>query len=260
MDRLGLIAGSGDLPLKVARGASRQGMEVFAFALPGETSQELEEEARKVFWVTPMGIPSILEKISTEKITQLTSIGGIDKMKWLKTLDLKGLENQGDSNLLHQIKNIIVSQGIRILDPTEFLDAPPVQEGNITGTSLTPDQQSDIEFGFKMARALGPLDIGQTLVVKDKVVLAVEGIEGTDEAIRRGAKYGGQGVVAIKVTKPGQDLMFDRPVVGKKTIKVLLEAQAAVLAVEAMKVLFVDFQESIELARKGGLSVIAREL
>lgn len=268
MKRLGLIAGGGNLPIQVSRGAAKRGLEVIAFALKDEALPELASEVSKCIWVSPQDISVFMARLAEENIRQVTMVGGVRKLHWMKIWDLspqiskeqKNLPNHGDSHLLNFLKELFSAQGIQLLDPMEFLDFQPLEEGNFSGMDLNSNQEIDIKFGFQTAKALGYYDIGQTVVVKNKVVLAVEGIEGTDEVIRRGGTHGGPGVVVVKIAKPNQDLKLDRPVVGLKTIQALIEVRAAVLAIEVKKVLFMDFEESVERARRAGLAIVAREL
>lgn len=256
---LGLIAGGGDLPLLVCQGALRKGWKIKAFGMQGEANPDLEKAAGEFLWVTPENIPQVLQKFSSSGITKLILVGGINKIKWMESIPLN-LPNHGDSHLLNHVADFFSAQGIQILDPIDFLEIKPPREGNLSGIPLSPNIENDLKFGFQMAKALGYYDIGQTVVVKNRVVLAVESVEGTDEAIRRGGRLGGPGAVVVKTAKPDQDLKIDRPVVGLNTVRALLEIRAAVLALEAEKVLFVNFEESVELARKERLAIVARTL
>jgi DUF1009 family protein len=266
MENLALIAGCGDLPLRVAQGARAAGKNVIVFALQGESSPELASEVSEIFWITPENFPSILKKFISGEIKQITSVGGINKLKWLEIWRASSRSGAappphgGDGAILSVWKDFMAALNIEILDPIDFLKFPPVPEGILCGPPLSPELQEDVNFAFQMSKTLGYHDIGQTVVVKNKVVLAVESIEGTDTTIRRGGELGKSGVVVAKTARPGQDLRLDRPVVGLKTIQTLVEIRAAVLALEAETVLLMDPEASIALSRKGGLSIVARKL
>ncbi|MBU0759227.1 MAG: LpxI family protein, partial [Candidatus Omnitrophica bacterium] len=131
------------------------------------------------------------------------------------------------------------------------------EKGLLTKARLDERVRQDIEFGRAIAKSIAGLDIGQTVVVKDMVVLAIESIEGTDEAIKRGARYGKEGVVVIKVSKPDQDMRFDVPIIGPGTIKLLREVRAACIAIEAEKTLIIDKEETIKLADESNLGIVA---
>lgn len=264
MESLALIAGCGDLPLRVAQGARKAGKNVIAFAFQGESSPELASEVSEILWVTPENFSQILERLGSGEIKQITSVGGINKLKWLEvwqgTARNSAPPGHGDGAILSVWKDLMAALNIEILDPLEFLKFSPVSEGVLCGPPLTAGLQEEVNFAFQMSKALGYHDIGQTVVVKNKVVLAVESIEGTDAAILRGGALGKEGVVVAKTARPGQDMRLDRPMVGPKTIRTLLEIRAAVLALEAEAVLLVDPEESIHLARKGEISIVARKL
>jgi DUF1009 family protein len=268
MKTLMMIAGRGEFPLQVARGALGRGLHVLGFGLQGEASPELAVLLPEFHWVEAHGVDSFLSRLAAHRGSQITLAGGVYKLNWLelflKNRDLFStqaeVEHHGDAYLLNQLGKFFQTLGIEVVDPLEYLEARPPSAGDLTSRSLTPEQIEDVKIGFQIAKVLGYHDIGQTTVVKNKVVLAVEGIEGTDQAILRGGHLGGAGVVVVKAAKPGQDLRFDRPVVGLKTIQTLLEVKAAVLAVEAEKVLILDQQTCLCRAEQQGLAIVARQL
>jgi DUF1009 family protein len=161
-----------------------------------------------------------------------------------------------DDAILRAIASELEDEGIRIRESTFGLEDLFVEEGTLSRRSPTKSEWRDIEFGWEIAQAVGTLDIGQCVVVKDRVVVAVEAVEGTDEAILRGGALAKGGAVVIKRFKPQQDRRFDLPTVGLRTIEVMVESRGAVLAIEAGKALFLDRAEAIAAADKAGIAVV----
>jgi hypothetical protein len=150
-------------------------------------------------------------------------------------------------------------EGIKVLESTLYLKSLLAQKGVMTKRKPTTQELEDIRFGWSLAREIGRLDIGQCLVVKNKVVLAVEAIEGTDETIKRAGRLGKEGVVVIKMCKPQQDFRFDIPAVGIETIRAMGEVKASVLALEAGRSILLDKDETLDLANQKGISVFGVE-
>ena len=174
----------------------------------------------------------------------------------LRTL-LLGLKDKKTDTILGAVCQRLQQLGIALIDSSTFLKQYLVAPGVLTAIAPTPAQYSDIHFGFDIAKAVAGLDIGQTVVVKDKVVLSVEAIEGTDEAIRRATGYCQGQAVVVKVSKPNQDMRFDIPFIGKKTIDTLVREKTAVMAVEAGKTLLIDREYVLSEADKHGIAIVA---
>jgi len=177
--------------------------------------------------------------------------------------DLRGMAflarmvHKKDDSLLRGVADELESEGIVVRESTLYLDSIVAQRGVLSKRKPAKDERRDIEFGWQMAKEIGRLDIGQTVVLKDQVILAVEAIEGTDEAIRRGGKLCGQGAVVVKVCKPQQDLRFDLPAIGTQTIKSMEESKATCLAVEAGKTIILERETVIHEADRAGITIIA---
>ncbi|MBN3037802.1 MAG: UDP-2,3-diacylglucosamine diphosphatase LpxI, partial [Candidatus Omnitrophica bacterium] len=169
---------------------------------------------------------------------------------------LKRVKDKRADSLLGGIAKILRRMGVRLLDSTTFLKDHLVQRGFLTEIEPSAAQEADIRFGLKIAKHIAALDIGQTVVVKDKAILAIEAIEGTDETIKRGGGLCNGGAIVVKVSKPKQDMRFDIPLVGPKTIDSLSQAQCAVLAMEAGKTLFLNKQECIEQAEQKKICLV----
>ncbi|MDL1962237.1 MAG: UDP-2,3-diacylglucosamine diphosphatase LpxI, partial [Deltaproteobacteria bacterium] len=175
----------------------------------------------------------------------------------LRAINLwRSLDNRLDDGILRSIAAELEQEGIQILSSTVLLKELLVPSGVLTGCKPSKSQWEDIHFGWELAREIGRLDIGQCLVVKDRAVLAVEAIEGTDQTIRRGGQLGGSGAVVIKVCKPTQDTRFDLPSVGVGTIEQMIRAKASVLAVEAGRTLFFNRDSTVDLADRSSIAVV----
>jgi len=266
VNRIGLLAGNGRFPIIFAESARKKGVEVIAIGINEETSKELEKFADKMYWLGVGELEKLLGILKEENIRSIVMAGQVRhkllfdnniKIDKKMQLLLGGLRNKKTDSIIGAVARLLEFKGIKVLSSITFLSDYLPQKGVLT--SQIPDERvlKDIDFGRRIAKAIAGLDIGQSLVVKDRVVLAVESIEGTDEAIRRAARYGKDGVVVIKVTKPKQDMRFDVPVVGPDTIRLLKEVKASCLSIEAKKTLIIDKQETLRLAEEAGISIVA---
>lgn len=262
----GLIAGSGRFPLLFAQSAQKQGVEVVAVAHKGQTTPELEKYVDKIYWIKVGQLGKLIKILKTEKIKDAAMVGGINKTVMFSNVapDLHALSllaktrTLNDDVLLRSVSDEIEKEGITIHSSTLFLNDLLSPAGCLTRRKPGKKETKDIEFGWKIAKEIGRLDIGQSIVVKNQVVLAVEAIEGTDEAIHRAGKLGGgKGLIIIKVSKPQQDMRFDIPAIGPKTIATMQEAGATVLAIEKGKTLLIDKTELIRSANQANLSIVA---
>ncbi len=264
--RIGLIAGDGRFPILFAQNARRLGFHVSAIAHVGVTLPELEQHVDRIHWLKVGQFNKALTALKGDGIHQAVMLGGIKKTNVFTTLrpDLRALAIFGrlshwkDDLILREVAGELEKEGIRILDSTFGLTEILVETGHLTSRALTKKEQADVEYGWDTLQALGPLDIGQCVVVKERVILAVEAVEGTDEAITRGGQLGGPGVVVVKRTKPQQDLRFDLPAIGPKTIQTMAEVQASVLAVEAGRTIILDRDEALALAKKTGVKIFGK--
>src|SRR3989338_1859794 len=266
VNRIGLIAGNGRFPIIFAEGARKKGVRVIAIGINEETSRDLEKFVNKIYWLGVGELEKLLKILKEENIRSVIMAGQV-KHKLLFDNNIKidkkmqfllgGLKNKKTDSIIGAVARLLGMSGIKVLSSLTFLSDYLPRRGVLTARA--PDERilQDIDFGRRIAKAVAGLDIGQSVVVKDKVILAVESIEGTDEAVRRAQRYGKDGVVVIKVTKPRQDMRFDVPVVGPDTIKLLQEVKAACLAIEAKKTLIIDKEETLRLAETSGISIVA---
>lgn len=265
MNKIGLIAGNGNFPIAFAQAAKQKGLHVIAVAHEGETLPELAQLVDGIFWVKVGQLGKIITILKEQGVVDVLMAGGIKKTRFFSgTLpDMRGMAllakmvHRKDDSLLRAVADELESEGITVRESTLFLDSIVAQQGILTKRKPSKAECRDIEFGWQMAKEIGRLDIGQTVVVKDQVILAVEAIEGTDEAIRRGGKLCGQGAIVVKVCKPHQDLRFDLPAIGTQTIKSMLEVQASCLAVEAGKTIILDRETVIKNADRAGITIVA---
>ncbi len=260
---LGLIAGNGRFPLLFADAARQAGYRVTAVAHRGETPEALQDRVDELHWIKVGQIGHLIEHFKAAGVETVVMAGGIKKTRMFTEYrpDLRALKvlakvrHFKDDVLLRALADELESEGIAVRDATQYLPSLIAEAGTLT-TRPSAEQWEDIRFGAAMVKAIGRLEIGQCVVVKNRTVLAVEAIEGTDEAIRRGGRLAHGGAVVVKMAKPQQDLRFDIPAVGPTTIASMQEVGAAVLAVEAGKTLMLDKAEMLEAARKAKIAIV----
>ncbi len=263
--KLGLIAGTGELPKAIASEAKAQGYTVFAIALDPLAEKSLSSYVDEIKWVNVGKLGEIIDSLIKYDVRDAVMAGKVSKSLLYKSKiipDLRAikllfsLKDRSDDSILLAITKEIEKEGINLLDITSFSSNLVIRKGVLTEGSPTEDEWKDISFGWRIAKEIGRMDIGQTVVVKNQAVMAIEAIEGTDEAIKRGGKLAGEGAVVVKVSKPNQDMRFDVPVVGLNTLEAMIEVGARVLALEAEKCLILNKDEIIEESKKAGISVV----
>jgi DUF1009 family protein len=261
---IGLIAGSGGFPLLFAEGARRAGHRVVAVAHLHQTDPALEKLVDACTWVKLGQFGRIVEALRAGGATQSVMLGAITKRRFFVDAlpDALGLELiarvaiRSDDNLLRAFAAIAEERGFPVIDPTPYLAGALAPEGVLGRHQPTEAQVDDARYGLDLARAIGRLDLGQTVVVKDRVGVAVEALEGTDACIQRGGELAREGAVVVKAVKPQQDRRFDLPAVGPGTIASMRAARCAVLAVEAGATLVMDREELVRQADKAGIAVV----
>lgn len=261
---IGLIAGGGQFPLLFAEAARARGRRVVAVAHVNETLPELEQQADVTCWVKLGQLGRIIKYFRQEGVGETVFAGTITKTRIFHDVlpDFKGLtlwnkiDIRLDDAILRAVAQTLEEEGIRVIASTCYLDHLFFPQGLLSRKKPSTAQLEDIRFGWSIARAVGRLDIGQCVVVRDRSVLAVEAIEGTDAAIRRGGELAGSGAVVVKLKKPDQDFRFDLPATGEKTIATLAAVKGAVLAVEAGQSLLFDRAAMVRAADRAGIVVI----
>ncbi len=262
--KIGIIAGGGQFPLLFIEAAHKVGKYVAVVAHKRETDQEVVEAADAACWVKLGQLGKVINFFKKEDVHEIVFLGPITKTKIFRDLfpDLKGLslwnkiDQKQDDAILRAIADALAEEGIEVLESTIYLKHLLFPAGVLTKTKPNKAQIKDIKFGWRNARAIGALDIGQCVVVRNSAVVAVEAIEGTDAAILRGGKLAKEKVVVVKVSKPGQDFRFDLPATGVTTLKTLKKVKGAVLAVEAGQSILFDREKMIDEANKSGIVVV----
>jgi len=263
-ERIGLIAGNGRFPIIFADNVRRLGFSVSAIAHVGETLPELESHVDRIHWLKVGQFSKALAALKGDGIRQAVMLGGIHKTHVFTALrpDLRALaifsrlKHWKDDAILRAVAGELEREGIQIRDSTFGLEGILAGEGNLTYRKPTTKEWEDIQFGWDTLATLGTLDIGQCVVVKNRVIVAVEAVEGTDGTITRGGTLGGKGTVVVKRTKPHQDLRFDLPAVGPQTIQSMVAIKASVLAIEAGRTVVLDREEMFANAQSAGIAII----
>lgn len=267
MRKIGLLAGVGRLPVEFARAASGMGITVIAVGVVPGVEAELAETAAKMYSIGAGELDKIIATLVEEGVAEVAMIGKVTKELMFGgavALDnrmqrlLAGLPDRSDDTIMLGVVKELAAAGIGVLDQTALIRQLMPGPGVLSRRQPTEAELADMEFGVAMAKQIGALDIGQTVVVKNRAVMAVEAIEGTDACIRRGAALGRGGVTVAKVAKPNQDLRFDVPSVGPDTIRAMVEGGAAALVIEAGKTLMVDRRNSLALADEHNITIVVR--
>lgn len=264
MEPVGLIAGNGRFPLIFARTARAEGVRVVAVAHEGETPPEIGDDVETLTWIKVGALDAIIRTFRAHGVRRAVMAGGIRKAALMEHFapDERGarflsrLTAWSDDAILRGVAAELESEGIEVVESTLFLGSILAPEGALTRRQPDAAQARDVQLGVAVAKGIGRWDIGQTVVVKNGMVLAVEAIEGTDEALRRGGGLGRGGSVAVKVSKPGQDLRFDVPAVGPDTVRICAAAGIVVLAVEAGKTVLLEREGFLRAADEADVAVV----
>ena len=263
--KYGLIAGNGRFPTMILEGARERGAEIVVAAIKEETSPDVEKFAVRVEWMGVGQLGKLLSFFKREKVThaimagqvkhhQIFRLHALPDLKMVKLL--ARLATKNTDSLLGAVADELASEGITLVDSTLFLESFLAIEGTLTKRAPSKDELADIEYGIGIAREIARLDLGQTIAIKDRAVVAVEAMEGTDAVITRAGEITHQRpFVVVKVAKPHQDMRFDVPVIGLATIETMQRAGATAIHLTAKKTLLFDKSELIEYANKHRISV-----
>lgn len=262
-----LIAGKGDYPLLLARSARQQGVtRIVAIAFRRETSREIERYVDDVRWIYLGQLQAVFDNIRTTGIRHAVMAGQITPTHLFNlrfdraALSLLGtLKERNAHSIFGAICDEFNRQGVELLPACLFMESAMPAAGLIAGREPTESERADIALGLQVAKTTSGIEIGQTVVLKQGTILAVEAFEGTDEAILRGGRLGGPGVVVVKVAKRGHDMRFDIPVIGLRTLKSLRKVKAAVLAVEARRTILLEQEALTHEAKRQNLAIVAVE-
>ena len=266
MERLGILAGAGKLPVECARAAQQLGYEVYAVGLLADSDPAIAQFAKDYQFISVAQLDAILNYLKTNGVQKITMIGKVTKellfngavqpdMRMLQLI--MSLPDRRDDTIMMAFVRELGKSGIQTFDQTALIRKLMPRRGTITQREPTEQERQDMEFGFRIAKELGRLDIGQTVVVKSRAVMALEAIEGTDACIERGGLLAHGGAVVAKVSKPQQDNRFDVPAVGYRTVEQMAKVGATALAIEAGKTLLVERAQMISFADAKGISIVA---
>lgn len=264
--RIGLIAGSGQFPIIFSKKARSEGFSVYAVAHHNETDPKLADFVDEIKWIHLGQIKRLLQFFKEHRVSEAVMLGAIKKTRMfsdvkpdMKTIALiVKMRHTHDDGMLRAFAGVLADEGIQVKPSTFLLPGLLAQKGCWSQRKPTRAEKADIELGWKVAKEVGRLDIGQCVVVGGGSVLAVEAIDGTDATICRGGQLGNGTAVLVKVSKPNQDLRFDMPAVGVETIRTMSSAGVTALALEAGKAVVFDRQEMVELADTSGIAIIAK--
>ena len=269
--RIGLIAGNGRFPFLVLDAARSLGHEVTVVAIRDEADAELESAASsvagQVHWVSLGQLGRCIQVLQEAGVTQALMAGQVKHTKLFATgvlpdltflSLLRRLKTKNTDALISAVADILGEHGIDLIDSTRYLEPLLARSGTLTARGATVDEMADLEVGRQIADAVADLDIGQTVVIKDRAIVAVEAMEGTDEVIGRGGRLAGSGTRVVKVAKPNQDMRFDVPVIGVSTIRAMVEAGATALSVDAGQTLVIDGDPVFQAADDAGIAVVGR--
>lgn len=267
MPKLGLIAGNGVFPLEVAAAARRRKITVVAIAHRGETRPELEPLCDQITWIRVGEMQRIVDILKEAAVDEAAMAGGIARARLGESFApdaralamLARIKRLGDDTVLRAVAREIESEGIPVIDPVPMLEGALAVSGRQAGPMPSEAQLADLDLAFAVMRALGAFDIGQAVAVNQGVVAAIEGVEGTDAALKRGAALTGRGLVVAKAAKSGQDLRFDRPAIGPATIELLSTLGAALLGVQAGQAMILERVRTFTLAEQAGITIYGHE-
>lgn len=264
--KYGLIAGNGRFPFLVLEGAQSRGVEMVVAAIKEETAPEIERLAARVEWVGVGQLGRLIRYFKREEVThvimagqvkhhQIFRINALPDLRMVRML--ARLSTKNTDSLISAVADELVREGITLVDSTTFLEQFLAPDGTLTRRAPTKEERADIEYGLHVASEIARLDLGQTIAVKDRAVVAIEAMEGTDAVIiRAGEITRGRAFVVIKVAKPNQDMRFDVPVIGAPTVETMSRAGATAIHITANKTLLFDRDELTALADKYRISVV----
>jgi DUF1009 family protein len=265
-EALGIIAGNGVYPRLLADAARRAGVKkIVAAAFTDETDERLAGLVDEIHWMRVGQLGKLISCFRSAGVTKAIMSGQIApknlfdlRPDWKTLLLVARLKRRNAESIFAAIGDELARAEITLLPATAFLEDSLAPAGLIAGRKLTRREEDDVAFGFELAREVSRLDIGQTVIVKNGTVLAVEGFEGTNESIRRGGALGGKNSIMVKVAKPDQDMRFDVPVIGVTTIEVAVEAHLRVIAIEAGRTLLLEKAALTDAAARSNISIVAR--
>ena len=263
---LGIIAGNGVYPRLVADSARKAGVEkIIAAAFTDETDQVLDQQVDAIEWMRVGQLSRLLKFFREQNIHHAIMAGQIApknlfdlRPDWKALLVLAKLKQRNAESIFAAIADELAKVDVELLSATTFLEDSLAPAGLIAGPKLTRREEEDVAFGWKIAKEVARLDVGQTVIVKNGTIVAVEALEGTNETIKRGGNFARKGAVMVKVAKPNQDMRFDVPVISVETIRIAADAKLRTIAIEVGKTLLLERDAIIDLADRSKISIVAR--
>ena len=268
MGAWGLIAGNGRFPFLVLEAARRQGIEMAVVAIREEASPELAQLARHVHWVSLGELGRAIELLRSERVTHAVMAGQVKHAKlfsgirpdWKMTRLLMSLAVKNTDSLIGAVAKVLQEEGIELVDSTAFLRPLVAEPGVLTRRAPNDAERADLDYGRRVARHIAALDLGQTVVISACACVAIEAMEGTDATLERAAQLAaGRPLTLVKVSKPGQDMRFDVPVIGLPTLEVMRRCGATALGIDAGRTLLFDRAELLAAADAAGITLEAME-
>ena len=265
---IGLVAGEGKLPAILAQAAKEKGYRVVGFALSETAAHQLESVLDKIYQIAPGQLgrnrqlflnEGLKQAVFVGKVPKLNLLRNITKLDWTAIKTLAKLPNLNDDSIQFAVGDFMETSGIKVLTQSEFLRHLFPDVGVLSKHQPTIEEYADIDYGFKIAKEIARLDIGQTVIVRQRMILAIEAIEGTDDAIKRAVHYAHGPVVVVKVAKPNQDQRFDIPTVGMNTLQSMLspKGDGGVLAIEARETMVVEQEEMVQFCNQHNMALVA---
>ncbi|MDP8266317.1 MAG: UDP-2,3-diacylglucosamine diphosphatase LpxI [Candidatus Aceula meridiana] len=262
---LGLIAGNGKFPFLFAREAKKQGFKVVTIGIKGDTSFLLKSFVDEMSWVGPGELKKLFDYFKNNNVNEIIMAGQVSPRnlfdekvpvddEFQKLFD--AMTDRKADTIFTAVADKLKKEGMKLLDSTFLLKDYLAPKGTLTKRGPSESELADIEFGRTIAKMMGGIDVGQTVVIKEKAIVAIEAMEGTDSTIARGGSIAQIGAVVVKMSKPGQDLRFDVPVIGPRTIKAMKCAKASCLAIEAGKTLIIDEKACLKIANKHKICIV----
>ena len=266
IQKLGLIAGNGKFPIVFAREAKAKNMRVIAAAVSGDTSFFLKFFVDQISWFRVGELKKLFQYFKAQGVSHVVMAGQVNPNNLFdENLKLDeefrklhaALKDRKADTIFSAVAEKLKENGMELLDSTMLLTEYMAPKGTLTRRGPTVAELADIEFGRIIAKMMGGIDVGQTVVIKEKAIVAIEAMEGTDKTILRGGAIARKDAVIVKMSKPHQDNRFDVPVIGPRTIQNMIRSNAACLAIEAGKTLIIDRDSCIKLADKAGICIVA---
>jgi UDP-2,3-diacylglucosamine hydrolase len=268
LNKYGLIAGNGKFPFLVLEAARSQGIEMVVAAINEETFPEIVNHAKTLHWLSLGQLGKLIKIFKAEGVDRAIMAGQVKHKQIFSGIipDLKmiqvlaSLATKNTDSLIGAVARVLEAEGIQLLDSTAFLRPLLPEPGVLTKRAPSDEEKRDLDYGYRLARELGRLDVGQSVAVTDRACVALEAMEGTDAVMERAAGLvNGKQLRVVKLAKPNQDLRFDVPVIGTATVRLMARLRVTALAVEARKTLMIDREELIQLADEHGIAIVAVE-